>query len=37
MKRVLLAAVLCACALQLKAQGEIEFMGVPVLGTLKPF
>ena len=33
MKRVLFAAILCACALQLKAQGEIEFMGVPVCGS----
>lgn len=33
MKRVLFAVILCACALQLKAQGEIEFMGVPVCGS----
>ncbi len=33
MKRVLLAAVLCFCALQSKAQGEIEFMGVPLCGS----
>ncbi|MBD5251796.1 MAG: hypothetical protein HDS49_02020 [Bacteroides sp.] len=35
MKRVLFAAILCACALQLKAQNRIGFLGMPISGNTK--